>query len=458
VRLAALLGGAVVLAAGTADARGEEQRSVVVYGEGPDAAELAADVASHLSAPYALHEAGTFRKALAAGHAPSLAAAAKDRAADAKLVARARVAARAAHADAAVMLSVRRSKRGKVVHVWLVDPKGDSGSEVDQDVALGAGASVDEEGDAAWNALARGLPDRVAPAPEREVQPTQSTPARDVGSTPVARAPAAPEGAPAAPPPETADTDSGAPASEGAPERREVTRANALAAVGAAMQAGSREFTYVDRLTSTLRPYNLLAAPLAAVDAELYPLARTGSPVLKNFGATFDYAMAFGLASQDSTGASVSTAWSTFDVGARERIPIGRASLVGLHGGYGETSYSFHGALNTTAQLPDVQYRFLRGGLDARVALGAFSVFAYGSYLGVLSTGALGTYFGRASVGGVEARAGTAYATAGGFEVSLELAYTRFFYTLNPQPGDPYVAGGALDQMFRGSLGVAYLF
>jgi hypothetical protein len=456
VRLATLLGGAVVLAAGTAAARGEEQRSVVVYGEGPDATELAADVASHLSAPYALHEAGTFRRALAAGRAPSLAVAAKDRAADAKLVARARVAARTAHADAAVMLSVRRSKRGKIVHVWVVDPKGDSGSEVDQDVPLGAGASVDDEGDAAWNAIARGLPDRGAPAPEREVQPT---PARDVGSTPVARSPAsAPEGAPAAPPSETADTESGAPAGEPVPEHREVTRATALASVGAAMQAGSREFTYVDRLTSTLRPYNLLAAPLAAIDAELYPLARGGPPVLKNFGVTFDYAMAFGLASQDSTGASVSTAWSAFDVGARERIPIGRASLIGLHGGYGETSYSFHGALTTPSQLPDVQYRFLRGGLDGRVALGAFSVFAYGSYLGVLSTGTLGTYFARASVGGVEARAGTAYAMAGGFEVSLELAYTRFFYTLNPQPGDPYVAGGALDQMYRGSLGVAYLF
>jgi hypothetical protein len=38
------------------------------------------------------------------------------------------------------------------------------------------------------------------------------------------------------------------------------------------------------------------------------------------------------------------------------------------------------------------------------------------------------------------------------------MAYARFFYTLNPQPGDSYVAGGALDQMAFGSLGAAYVF
>jgi hypothetical protein len=92
------------------------------------------------------------------------------------------------------------------------------------------------------------------------------------------------------------------------------------------------------------------------------------------------------------------------------------------------------------------------------VSPGALSVYAAASYLGVLSTGPLGTYFTRARVGGVEGRAGAAYTLARGVELSLEASYTRFFYSLNPQPGDAYVAGGALDQLLRGSLGVAYLF
>jgi hypothetical protein len=228
--------------------------------------------------------------------------------------------------------------------------------------------------------------------------------------------------------------------------------------VGAAIQGGSRDFRYVDRLTPTLRPYDLSAAPLVSIDGELYPLGRSHTPVLKDLGATFDYAMAFGLASTDSAGSPIATSWSAFDVGLRQRIPISRAVLLGLHAGYGEIDYSFHGSLATTAQLPGVEYRFLRAGLDARATVGSFAVYASGSYLDVLSTGLVGTYFARASVGGVEGRVGVAYALARGVELSLEGGYTRFFYTLNPEPGDAYVAGGALDQMARGSLGLAYLF
>ena len=75
-----------------------------------------------------------------------------------------------------------------------------------------------------------------------------------------------------------------------------VTRANALASVGVAIEGASRDFSYVDRLTPTLRPYSLSAAPRVAISAEIYPAARTDTPVLKGLGATFDYALAFGLA------------------------------------------------------------------------------------------------------------------------------------------------------------------
>ena len=442
-RLTAPVAVAIVFASSGAVARGETH-SIVVWGEGADADDLASRVASHLSAPYQMRDAGTFHKALSSGRAPTLAAAAKDRGADAKLVAHARAAALATHADAAILLQARRSKRGTVVHVWLVDASGEGTAEVDHEVALGAGASVDEEADAAWHVVAAdlsspGAQEHVAAAPAPE--PSESAP--EASATPTsATAP---------------DADRGTLSSDSTTEPRDAT-ATAIASVRAAIETGAREFSYVDRLTSTLRPYTLLAAPLAAVDAEIYPLARTGTPILKDFGATFDYAMAFGLSSADSTGTAVSTTWNSFDVGARERIPIGRAVVLGMHGGYGEITYSFGGTLDTTAELPSVQYRFVRGGVDARVVTSAVSLYAYGSYLGVLSTGLVGSYFSRATVGGVEGRIGASRAIGHGFEVSLELAYTRFFYTLNPQPGDAYVAGGALDQMACGSLGVAYVF
>ncbi len=452
VSVAGVLAFAAIATSATT-ARGDDHRSVIVWADGAGGEQLASQVASHLSAPYSLGAGGAFRRALASGRAPSLAAAAKDHAADAKLVASARAAARAVHADAAILLQARTSKRGTVVHVWLVDPNGDGAAEVDREVALGPRASVDEEANAAWGTVAGDLPSRSAPQREVAAAPPRPPPERAEEAT-VPQAPPAMPSAATGP-----DTEQEPPANDSAPPPpRETTRSNALAAIRAAIQMGSRDFSYVDRLTSTLRPYTLLAAPMAAVDAEIYPCARSGTPVLEGFGATFDYAMAFGLSSTDSAGTSVSTQWNSFDLGARERIPIGRSLILGLHGGYGEINYTFDGALSTTAELPGAQYRFLRGGLDARVAMGAFSLYAYGSYLDVLSTGVISTYFARSTVGGAEGRLGLARTLGHGFDLSLELAYTRFFYTLNPQPGDAYVAGGALDQMAQGSLGASYVF
>jgi hypothetical protein len=255
-----------------------------------------------------------------------------------------------------------------------------------------------------------------------------------------------------------ADADRGAPSRESAPQASALARAADVFAVRAAIEAGSRNFAYTDRLTSSLRSYSLFAAPLGVVDAELYPLARTGLPGLKDFGLTADYGRAFGLSSDDSAGTAVNTTWSLFDVGARERIPVGRSWLLGLHGGYGEMTYTFDGSLAAPAALPGVQYRFVRGGADARVALGPFSLSAQGSYLAVFSTGPIGGYFARGSVGGVEGRLALARDLGLGFEASIDVGYTRYFYSFNPQPGDAYVAGGALDQMAFGSLGVAYVF
>jgi len=234
-------------------------------------------------------------------------------------------------------------------------------------------------------------------------------------------------------------------------------RGSAFFAIRAAIEAGARDFTYVDRITPTLRPYRLPITPLAAVDAELYPLSHTHTPVLDDFGLTFAYATAFAVASADAAGTKVGTSWTVLDAGARERIHLGRAVLAGLHGGFGQIEYAFDDAL-PRAQLPSVRYQFVRAGADLRIALGRWALSFAGSYLGVLSTGLLGTYFPRATEAGIEGRAGVSVALARGLEASFDAIYTRFYFAMHPAPGDAYVAGGALDQMGRVSLGLAYFF
>jgi hypothetical protein len=459
-RLAIWAAGAVAIGAFPTNAHAELQPSVLVCGEGSQGQALASRIASQASSSYRLADSPC--KALYSGRgASSLAASSSGRGADAKLVARVRNALQSAHTDTAILVVARKSKHGAAVHVWLVYADGAGAAEVDQDVALEAGTSPDDAASKVWNVVVPSLPSR---RPANSEEPSATAKHGGAPESPERRPsnrPSDPSSGSVSEPAATAEGGTTAGADQGpidSPEPREGGRATAMAFVRAAIEMGARNFTYVDRLTPTLRPYSVAAPPLAFVEGELYPLARSGTPVLKDLGVTLDYAMAFGLSSADSAGTPVSTSWTIFDAGIRERIPLGRSVLLGLHAGYGENAFQFSGALKTTAQLPGVRYRFVRGGADGRLALGSLALYAYASYLDVLDPGPVASYFPRATIGGLEGRFGVIRSMGRNVELSLEVAYARFFYTLNPQPGDAYVAGGALDQMAFGSLGAAYLF
>jgi hypothetical protein len=439
--------------AGSVPASADDAKKVVIEGEGPESPALLASLASKLASPYTEGDSAAFRGGLGPGpvRVALVGAAAKRKDRDADLVAKARTSLNKVHADRAIVVFSEKVRGKAVVHVWVVDAAGDA-AEVDEDVHVAAGTSA---GDAVWSAIASKFP-----APSET-----SAPAR-----PPAAANSQPSSAPAAPPAPsepspTAATPSAAPgqAPDVAPDATptavaERTRANAFASVGLQVVGGSRHFSYVDRLTGTLRPYDLFVAPSARISADLYPLSKLHIPVVSGLGLEGDYSHAFGLSSQDSSGTSVSTSWQAYDLGLRDRVPIGRSLLLGVSGGYGDTTFSFDSPVSPAEQLPSVDYKYLRGGVDGRYMFGTFSVSASVGYRGILSTGDFGSLlFPRATVGGVDASIGAAKTIASSFEVSVDVEYTRYFYNLLPQPGDSYVAGGALDEMASLSLGLAYL-
>jgi len=422
---------------------------VVALGAGPDGAAIASAVASRASSETA--DAAAFRGAFGAAGARLLPLATRRRDKDIEVVGRARTAARVAHADRAILVQVEKGRGKSVVHVWLIDAQGSEGALVDQDVRLDHGADVGDETDAVWNTLGSAFPSPVQPPSEpaaSAVAPPASAAQAPPPATPVPLATNVSEGPPGA------DTGQVAPASRG----HDHTRAGAYAVLQAGVEAGSRHFSYVDRLTPTLRPYDLFAAPLVTIDGEIYPFAGASVPVLSGLGATGRYARAFGLASADSAGTKVGTSWQAFDVGLRERLPLAGWFILGIDAGYGDSSFAFDDAIQPVAQLPSVHYKVLRGGVDGRFGRGDLSLRLGARYLEVLSTGDLAALFPHAKVGGVEATIGVADMIARGVEVSLDVTYTRYFYSLLPVPGDAYVAGGALDEMASVSLGVAYLF
>ena len=229
--------------------------------------------------------------------------------------------------------------------------------------------------------------------------------------------------------------------------------------LGAALQGGSRHFSYVDRLTPTLRPYDLFVAPLVAIEGEIYPFVELGAPRPPGLGAIGSYARAFGLASRTATGTNVSTSWQAFAIGLRERLPIGTCFILGIDAGYGDTSFEFddpiradRAAPQRPLQVPPRRSRRPPGQgrpLRSRRARAT-------------STSCRPATWQRSSRASPSAASRRRWASPTrsrpAVELSLDLDYTRFFYSLLPQPGDTYVAGGALDQMATISLGVAYLF
>ena len=229
-------------------------------------------------------------------------------------------------------------------------------------------------------------------------------------------------------------------------------------------RVAARRLAYNQALTQNLPTYSVAAVPFLGFRAALYPLARTGLPFLRGLGAVGAFGHSLYQQSEvaGSTG-RVAATWMTYDVGLREGVDFAtaRAGVVpalGVAFAYGREAYLFDDGGIPLGQTPSVDYRYLRPAVDGRVTVGRVSFFADFGYRAVLSSGYIGSRFPRASVGGLDVGAGAAVALPRNFTLALRGRYERFFYDLHPQPGDPYVAGGALDELGVGELALAYGF
>ena len=411
-----------------------ETVAVVVEGKGGDS--VAGWLEDRVRAPDTLREGDALRAALRSRGALPLHAAAAGGPRDTQLVAKVRAAAREVGVDRAILVDLHRTASADRVHVWAIDLR-HPGAMVDTDVTLPKTATPVDATRAIVGLLPAAPPSEAAPAAA------------------VSRAAAEPVAGPAAVPPSVneapqADQVAAPPIPDGP---------GSLLSVGASMGVGMRHFSYVERVTTALRPYDLAAAPIAAVTAVVYPLSFTRLPVLRDFGLAGEYARAFAVSSRDSVGTQVGTTWQSFDVGATERLHLARAVTANLSLGYGGNDFEFDQSLSSAvAALPSVAYRFVRAGADVHVTfLSSFTAFGGGSYMDILDTGYTAQLFPRESVGGVEGHLGASYAFTKNWQASLSAAYTRVFYSVNPVPGDASVAGGALDEQTRVLASFSYL-
>jgi len=235
-------------------------------------------------------------------------------------------------------------------------------------------------------------------------------------------------------------------------------------------RAFSRDLTFHEQAAGTgLSAYHLPVGPAVAVDLVWYPAAPFTKSKLAQLGLDAHVEKAFAVdsaipATRDyPTGASFPTDSHEYAGGLRYRILVGSASEIVLPiVEIGERVYSVRSssqADRSMTELPDVVYRYARGGVEARVALPfRLSLFGGGGYRYVLNqAGPIhDDFFPHLHAQGVDAHAGASCWITTAMEVRVAVDFQRYFYDMRSQDGDLYVAGGAVDQYVTYTVGAAF--
>jgi hypothetical protein len=209
-------------------------------------------------------------------------------------------------------------------------------------------------------------------------------------------------------------------------------------------------------VSAGLRQDQLAAGPAAIVDVAFYPIALASSGPGAGIGLVINLEQSIATSSALTAdtvfpnGATFPTAMHEFTGGIRYRIPLGFGQ-VGLAVTGGEHAFWFvsgAGADRNQLQIPNMAYQFVRGGVDARVAVTSdFSLGAGAGYRYVLNQGGpISKDFPHLTVAGVDAGVRAAYAFTSSVEARVQADVRRYFYDMHSVRGDTLIAGGAVDQ------------
>lgn len=224
-----------------------------------------------------------------------------------------------------------------------------------------------------------------------------------------------------------------------------------------AMEVGGRRFAYNDALTSNLRGYQVAGVPLASVAVQLFPFGgKKGA--LRDVGFDVSYQRALYLSSATPEGMNVDSTWSRLEAVALWRLRARKTTgpLVTLGGGFGLHDFTFDEGTGIDDELPNVSYSYLRVGAGLIFPSGRWSFGVDAAWMPVLGGGDLMERFPQATAQGVDVRAIAVIKLARQWDLRIGLDYMRYFYDMKPEPGDQYVAGGALDEFFVLQAGVTY--
>jgi uncharacterized protein YbjQ (UPF0145 family) len=420
-------------AAATPPASSAITKVVAVHVEGKDTEMVAGDLVASLPTTVRVIGPDAFAEALGkAGQRGPIGAVLGQPKQRGRALARLKKAAAALGADALVVARARHDAGQVKVRLLWID--GADEPAVDEDLTLGG----DEHARRALFAEKLHAPlARLNPAPA--AAPTSAAPPP-----------------PPPPPPPPARTVN------------EVGSAILVASLGVTVRG--RWFDYSDAGTVNLKPYSTFPAPGPALGLEVYPLAGTRLPILSDLGLTFAYARAFAQKPAPADFATVASAWDSLQAGLRYRLRVddlpfqerpgnvAESVVFGFSGGVGWERFGFTATGTLATETPDVSYLYLHAGVDGRFPVSRVAVMVHARWLGALSAGAVYDRFREPHLGGVSVGGGVAVKVAGGFEIRVDADYKRWFASFSPKYADPYVAGGAKDEMLALESGLAYAY
>jgi hypothetical protein len=228
--------------------------------------------------------------------------------------------------------------------------------------------------------------------------------------------------------------------------------------VAAGLGGVSRHLSYHQDVFGRFAPYDLNVAPSLLVRAELYPLASTNLTGLRDLGVVAGGEFVLGVTSQGADGRDRDTSFWSADAGLRYRIVYGSGE-VGVSARWMIQRFVIGpGSPSNAAIVPAISYQSVRPGVDLQHRLSArWRLMAGFGWLFVLDAGELTErYFPRATIHAADATVGAAVAVTGALELRVVLGARRYFHDMQVEPGDAYLAGGAVDQVFTGSLTAAW--
>lgn len=212
-----------------------------------------------------------------------------------------------------------------------------------------------------------------------------------------------------------------------------------------------RRLRYNDDFNDRLRPSDLVANAVG-ISASYRPLKG-----FQPFSVIGRGELAVGVnGSRTSDGTAYATSSSEWGLGVGLDAGI-RSARVGITATYGEQRFNLDDD-PMMELVPDVTYRFARGGLSFAMPLAPrFSLLVTGGYRHLFGMGGLteATWFPRASGAGLDASAGVAFHVTSWLDIQARLDARRYFFAMHPEVGDPWIAGGATDDYIGGAIGLA---